>query len=109
MLISPHVLVVMWQTQITSFSAQKEQGVDNFLITTSGNTLCFVEQKGCRTAERVDTQSKNKGPYSFWTNYKMYSSDALKIRNLERRTVKKLQMWDLKYKDRISPSQKPLC
>lgn len=72
-------------------------------------SVCFVEQKGCRTAECVDTQSKNKGPYSFWTNYKTYSSDALKIRNLERRTVKKLQMWDLKYKDRISPSQKPLC
>lgn len=64
MLISLHVPVVMWLTQITSFSAQKDQGAEDILTTTSGNILCF-EQKGCRTAECVDIQSKNKGPYFF--------------------------------------------
>lgn len=90
MLISPHVLVVMWLTQITSFSAQKDQGAEDILIATSGNTLCFEQQNVCRTAKYVDIQSKNKGPYFFWSNYKMYSSNALKIRNLERGTIKSL-------------------
>lgn len=94
--ISSNVFVIMWQTQIISFSALKDQGAEDFFMTTSGNTLCFEAQKGCRTAECVDTQSKNKRPHFFWPNYKMYSSDALKIRNLERGTVKRLQMWDLK-------------
>lgn len=72
-------------------------------------SVCFEEPKGCRTGECIDTQFKNKRPYFFWSDYKIYSSEALKIRNLERGTIKRLQMLDLKYKDTILPSQKPLC
>lgn len=95
MLIPAHVLGVMWQTQITSFSAQKDQGAEEVLMTISGSTVCFEEQEGCRTAECVDTQSKNKRSQFFWSIYKMYPSDPLKIRNLERETIKRLQMRDL--------------
>lgn len=63
MLISPRALVVMWQTQITSFLAQKDQGDEDILMTTSGNTLCVLKNRKDVGLESVLTHNlKIKGP-----------------------------------------------
>lgn len=63
MLISPCVLVVMWQTQITSFSAQKDQGTEDILMTTSGNTQCVLKTRKNIGLQSVLTHNlKIKGP-----------------------------------------------
>lgn len=62
MLIPAHVLGVMWQTQITSFSAQKDQGAEEVLMTISGSTVCFEEQKAVGLQSVLTHNLKIKGP-----------------------------------------------
>lgn len=63
MLIPAHVLGVMWQTQITSFSAQKDQGAEEDLMTTTGSTLCVLKNRKAVGLQSVLTHNlKIKGP-----------------------------------------------